>query len=87
MAWSPCGRFFLTASVAPRMRVDNRITVFTYFGEEVANLPYEELRGAQWKPQPAVRPCSNAGECYKTCMWLRTLLAVCSATGVPQQSG
>ena len=55
--WSPCARYFLTASVAPRMRVDNRITIFTYFGEKVANVPYDELRAAHWKPLPAVR-CS-----------------------------
>jgi uncharacterized protein with WD repeat len=61
--WSPCGRYFLTASVAPRMRVDNRITVFTYCGEQIANQPYDELRAAHWKPLPVVCCCAGLPEC------------------------
>ena len=53
--WSPCGRFFLTAAVAPRMRVDNRITVFTYYGEKVAQVDYAELLAARWTPIAKVR--------------------------------
>lgn len=52
--WSPCGRFFMTAAVAPRMRVDNRVSVFTYYGTEVATIPYEELFDARWRPRPQV---------------------------------
>lgn len=52
--WSPCGRFFMTAAVAPRMRVDNRVTVFTYYGTEVATVPYDELFDARWRPRPQV---------------------------------
>lgn len=55
--WAPCGRFFLTASVAPRMRVDNRISVFTYYAREVHTMPYDELRSAHWRPRPVVRTC------------------------------
>ncbi len=32
LEWSPCGRQLLAATVAPRLRVDNRINVFTYYG-------------------------------------------------------
>jgi hypothetical protein len=42
------------------MRVDNRITVFTYYGKEAANLPYDELRAAHWKPLPKARPAARA---------------------------
>jgi uncharacterized protein with WD repeat len=32
-SWSPCGRYFLTATTAPRLRVDNNVRVFNYVGE------------------------------------------------------
>jgi hypothetical protein len=32
-AWSPCGRYLMTAIVAPRLRVDNNVRVFDYVGE------------------------------------------------------
>ena len=44
----------MTASVAPRMRVDNRVTVYTYYGTQVGNKPYQELRSACWRPRPLV---------------------------------
>lgn len=31
--WSPDGRSLLTATTAPRLRVDNALRVFTYYGE------------------------------------------------------
>lgn len=31
-AWSPCGRYVVTSTVAPRLRVDNNVRVFTYYG-------------------------------------------------------
>lgn len=31
--WSPCGRYLLTATTAPRLRVDNNVRVFNYVGE------------------------------------------------------
>jgi translation initiation factor 2A len=37
-AWSPCGRYFLTATTAPRLRVDNNIRVFNYVGEHLCRL-------------------------------------------------
>jgi translation initiation factor 2A len=30
--WSPDGRLLLTATTSPRLRVDNNIKVFTYYG-------------------------------------------------------
>jgi translation initiation factor 2A len=44
-AWSPCGRYFLTATTAPRLRVDNNVRVFNYVGE------CDLARGGV-KPQP-----------------------------------
>lgn len=34
-AWSPCGRYLMTATTAPRLRVDNNVRVFDYVGESV----------------------------------------------------
>jgi translation initiation factor 2A len=31
-SWSPCGRYFMTATTAPRLRVDNNVRVFNYVG-------------------------------------------------------
>jgi translation initiation factor 2A len=55
VSWSPCGRYFLTASVAPRMRVDNRVTVYTYYGTELVTKPYDDLREACWRPRHVVQ--------------------------------
>ena len=32
--WSPDGRHLLTATTAPRLRVDNSMKTFTYFGKQ-----------------------------------------------------
>ena len=32
-SWSPDGRYLLTATTAPRLRVDNNVRIFTYCGE------------------------------------------------------
>lgn len=51
--WAADGRHFLTAVVAPRMRVDNGITVWNALnGSQVAELQFEELFDAQWQPEP-----------------------------------
>ena len=36
--WSPDGRYLLTATVAPRMRVDNTFKLFTYYGKQASTL-------------------------------------------------
>lgn len=50
--WSPDGRHFLTAVLAPRMRVDNGIGVWRALtGARVSNVMFEELFDAQWRPE------------------------------------
>merc|ERR1712137_476711 len=50
--WAPDGRRFLTAVLAPRMRVDNNITIWDALsGSKVADFPFEELYEAQWEPE------------------------------------
>ncbi|PNW80053.1 hypothetical protein CHLRE_08g375900v5 [Chlamydomonas reinhardtii] len=48
--WSPCGRLLLTATTAPRLRVDNNVKVFTYYGEQKAHVPFATLLDAAWRP-------------------------------------
>lgn len=50
--WAPDGRHFLTATTAPRMRVDNKIQIFDYCGSHLANLQFDELLLAGWRPRP-----------------------------------
>ncbi|GLI68138.1 hypothetical protein VaNZ11_012474 [Volvox africanus] len=50
--WSPDGRLLLTATTSPRLRVDNNVKVFTYFGEQRLHVPFGTLLDAQWRPAP-----------------------------------
>jgi translation initiation factor 2A len=50
--WSPDGRHFMTAVLAPRMRVDNGIGVWRALtGTRVSQVMFEELFDAQWRPE------------------------------------
>lgn len=58
--WSPCGRFILTATTAPRLRVDNGLKVWHASGNLIFFKEYPELLTISWKPQsiekfPALR--------------------------------
>ncbi|PSC70931.1 eukaryotic translation initiation factor eIF2A family [Micractinium conductrix] len=48
--WSPCGRYLLTATVAPRMRVDNGFQIFKYDGTLLAREKRNVLLEASWVP-------------------------------------
>ncbi len=48
--WSPDGRFLLTATTAPRLRVDNKFKVFTYYGQQVFEQAFPTLYEAAWLP-------------------------------------
>lgn len=64
-AWSPCGRYVVTSTVAPRLRVDNNVRVFTYYG------------GLHLMPRTTVQIESAA--CATTCPLGAALLFVCAA--------
>eukprot|EP00928_Gymnodinium_smaydae_P057874 TRINITY_DN4109_c1_g2_i1.p1 TRINITY_DN4109_c1_g2~~TRINITY_DN4109_c1_g2_i1.p1 ORF type:complete len:718 (+),score=107.98 TRINITY_DN4109_c1_g2_i1:125-2155(+) len=50
--WAPDGRHLLTAVLAPRMRVDNGIIIFSALtGAKVASKPCGELFEASWRPE------------------------------------
>lgn len=53
-SWSPDSRFFLTASLAPRMNVDNGFKIFKYNGiGPVVHVPLERAYDALWRPAAA----------------------------------
>jgi len=49
-AWSPCGRFLMTAVLSPRLRVDNGIKIWHCSGPLMHVQPIEELYQASWRP-------------------------------------
>lgn len=48
-SWSPCGRYFLTATTAPRLRVDNNVRVFNYVGELTRAFVGKDRGRASWE--------------------------------------
>lgn len=48
-AWSPDSRQFLCAVTAPRMKVDNKITIFKHNGLELFTVPFS---GDLYRPAP-----------------------------------
>ena len=51
--WSPCSRYFLTAILFPRLRVDNGYRVWSLGGGLLHQERLDELTVATWRPQPA----------------------------------
>ncbi|KAA6416608.1 MAG: eukaryotic translation initiation factor 2A-like [Trebouxia sp. A1-2] len=52
--WAPDGRHFLTATVAPRLNVDNGYQIWRYTGEKVLDKREDKgLLEASWQPAPA----------------------------------
>ena len=51
--WSPDSRYFLTAILFPRLRVDNGYRVWSCAGGLLHEEKIEELTIAHWRPQPA----------------------------------
>ena len=51
--WSPDSRYFLTATLAPRMNVDNGYKIFKYNGiGPIAEQGFTQAFDAMWQPQP-----------------------------------
>ena len=54
--WSPDSRYFMTATLAPRMNVDNCYKIFKYNGiGPISQEAYTQAFDAMWQPQPASR--------------------------------
>lgn len=56
--WSPCSRYFLCATLAPRMNVENGFKLFKYTGQgPVAQHDIEQAFDAIWRPAaPGIYP-------------------------------
>lgn len=50
--WSPCGRYILTGTLSPRLRVDNGLKVWWCSGGLMHVQPIEELYQIAWRPGP-----------------------------------
>ncbi|GLT53884.1 hypothetical protein SLA2020_271210 [Shorea laevis] len=48
--WSSDGRYFMTATTAPRLQVDNGIKIFHYNGSLYFKKMFDKLYQADWKP-------------------------------------
>lgn len=48
--WSADGRYFMTATTAPRRQVDNGIKIFNYNGSLYFKKMFDKLYQADWKP-------------------------------------
>lgn len=48
--WSPDGRYILTATTSPRLRVDNGLKIWYYNGKLIYYKDYPELFSIGWKP-------------------------------------
>lgn len=51
-AWSPCGQFLLSATLSPRLRVDNGIKIWHCTGALMHVQAIDELYEADWRPTP-----------------------------------
>ncbi|KAE9607256.1 hypothetical protein Lal_00026450 [Lupinus albus] len=49
--WSPDGRYFMTATTAPRLQVDNGIKIFHYNGSLYFKKMFNKLYQVDWKPE------------------------------------
>lgn len=59
--WSPDGKFILTATTSPRLRVDNGVRIWHVGGGLLYNEDFQELYHVTWRPQqtslqPSVDP-------------------------------
>jgi len=48
--WSPDGRYFMTATTAPRLQVDNGIKIFSYNGSLYFKKMFDKLYQVEWRP-------------------------------------
>uniref|UniRef100_A0A0D6QYY0 Eukaryotic translation initiation factor 2A n=1 Tax=Araucaria cunninghamii TaxID=56994 RepID=A0A0D6QYY0_ARACU len=48
--WSPDGQYFMTATTAPRLQIDNGIKIFSYNGSLYFKKLFDRLYQAEWRP-------------------------------------
>lgn len=50
--WSPDGRYILTATTSPRLRVDNGVKIWYASGKLIFNKDFKEVFSFDWRPRP-----------------------------------
>ncbi|KAI4155190.1 MAG: hypothetical protein LQ341_000223 [Variospora aurantia] len=54
--WSPDGKYILTATTSPRLRVDNGVRIWHVGGALMYNEDLQELYHVTWRPQSQTKP-------------------------------
>lgn len=70
-SWSPDGRFLLTLTTSPRLRVDNCVKIWHASGKLLFIKEFSELYGVGWRPQdlslfPALKKLEPAPEQHQS---------------------
>ncbi|EER19547.1 hypothetical protein Pmar_PMAR012528 [Perkinsus marinus ATCC 50983] len=66
--WAPDGRHFSTATTWPRMRVDNKIDIYSYTGRLICRHEFDELYSASWKPSTAFHDVPSSPRALATAL-------------------
>lgn len=90
--WSPCGRFILTATTSPRLRVDNGLKVWHASGKLIYYREYPELFSIGWKPRgiskyPALRQLEPSPEPHQSAVEYLSKRAALSGGGAVKRAG
>ncbi|KAG2733455.1 hypothetical protein G9P44_002980 [Scheffersomyces stipitis] len=90
--WSPCGRYILTATTSPRLRVDNGLKVWHASGQLVYLKEYQELYAIGWKPQtiaefPPLKQLEPAPPAHDSAREYIAKKAAASATAASKPAG
>lgn len=90
--WSPCGRFILTATTSPRLRVDNGLKVWHASGKLIYFREYPELFSISWRPQsiekfPALRQLEACPEADASAKDFLAKKAAASGGNVVKKAG
>lgn len=91
--WSPCGRFILTATTSPRLRVDNGCKIWHASGKLIYYKEFAELFSIAWKPQsignfPHLKLLEAAPEPHESAVqYLATKKAAAAALALAKPRG
>ncbi|PWN41014.1 translation initiation factor eIF-2A [Ceraceosorus guamensis] len=97
--WSPDGQFVLTATLSPRLRVENGIRIWHYTGKLVHVEMQDEMYQATWRPKlpsdcladhpfsKAVRPAPTASQAATALLDAQAAKAAAKAASATEANG